>query len=66
MSSPDSKSPTKGAARPLAPFGTDDVSPWDQDVNAFTAGKDKVNGSAPLVALYHYISDISNYFFFFF
>lgn len=36
------RGPPKGAARPLsAPFGTDDVSPWDQDTNAFTTGKDK-------------------------
>ncbi|XP_076152854.1 uncharacterized protein C7orf57 homolog [Alosa pseudoharengus] len=36
------ESPSKGAARLLAaPFGTDEISPWDQGTDAFTAGKDK-------------------------
>ncbi|KAL2102926.1 hypothetical protein ACEWY4_002094 [Coilia grayii] len=36
------RSPPKGTAQPLAaPFGTDDISPWDQDAGAFTAGKEK-------------------------
>ncbi|XP_062374327.1 uncharacterized protein C7orf57 homolog isoform X2 [Sardina pilchardus] len=40
------KSSSKGAARLLAaPFGTDEISPWDQDTDAFTAGKDKVGNA---------------------
>lgn len=59
------KSPSKGAARPLAPFGTDDISPFDEENDAFTTGKDKVNGSDPPVAFRHYISDISDFYFYF-